>query len=214
MPALGAAFAVLAAFAVADAASGLREAEADVSREANAAARLAWAATAATDGGDAIQANLLAYVDETISREWRGIDQLSAGAGPAFERLVELERAVRVEAASDRLDVPQRSELLAAVDDVSGARRARFAAAEPVAAGVIWLLVLTASALVINATVLTIGRERRAAAVLAGLVLVTGVSIATVVTLGAPFSGSFGASTRPLADVATDLRSDRFQLGT
>lgn len=214
MPALGTAFAVLAAFAVASAASGLRDAESDVSREANAAARLAWASTAAADGGTEIQSKLLAYVDATLDGEWRDIDRVSAGEGAAFDELNQLERAVRAETSAGRLGAPQTAELLGAVDELGGARRSRFAEASPIAGGVVALLVLSAVALVVNATIVTLGRERRATAVVTSLVLVTGLSIASVVTLGSPFSGSFGASQRPLADVATDLRADRFDLGT
>lgn len=212
MPALGTAFAVLAAFAVASAATGLRDAEADVSREANAAARLAWASTATADDGAAIQADLLAYLDATLAGEWRDIDRISPGAAPAFDELNQLERSARGTVDSEELGTPQAGELLGSIDDISGARRSRFAQAAPIEGGVVALLVLSAMALVLNASILTIERERRAAVVLASLVVVTGLSIASVITLGAPFSGSFGASPRPLEDVATDLRADRFQL--
>jgi hypothetical protein len=212
MPALGTAFAVLAAFAVANAATGLRNAETDVSREANSVARLAWASTATADRGSAIQAALLAYVEATLAGEWRGIDRIPPGEGPAFDELNALQQVVRVEASAGQLATPQTGELLASIDDLSSARRSRFAEATPVEVGVVVLLVLSAMALVLNATILTLERGRRAAAVLTSLVVVTGLSIASVLTLGAPFSGSFGASQRPLADVADDLAADRFRL--
>ncbi|HEX9259811.1 MAG TPA: hypothetical protein VF855_09780 [Acidimicrobiales bacterium] len=212
MPALGAAFAVLAAFAVADAAGGLRDAEAAAGREANAAARVAWASTATQDQGVAIRASLLAYLDATLESEWRDIDGISAGEGAAFDELQALERVIRNTARTEDIGTPQTTELLAGLDGVGGARRSRFTEASPVPAGIVILLALSGVALVLTATVISLGRERRATIVLTGLVLVTGLSLATVVTLGSPFSGSFGASPRPLVDVAGDLRADRFRL--
>src|SRR5512139_1240836 len=69
MPALGAAFAVLAAFAVANAATGLRSAQADVTREANAAARLAGSSTAGGEQGTVIRSDLHAYLRATAAGE-------------------------------------------------------------------------------------------------------------------------------------------------
>jgi hypothetical protein len=212
MPALGTAFAVLAAFAVASAATGLRDAETAVSDEANSAARLAWAISSVGPESSVLRSELQTYLDTTLATEWRRIDQISAGQGGAMASLTALERSVRSLAASEQLGTPQRSELLGAIDDIAAARRTRFATATPVAGGVVVLLVLSAVALVLNATVLLLDRRRRVGAMLAGLVVVTGLSISMVITLGAPFSGSFGAAARPLAGVADDLRSGVFEL--
>jgi hypothetical protein len=210
MPALGTAFAVLAAFAVANAALGLRDAEGDVGREATAAARLAWAASSAGAPGEVVLADLQSYLDSTLQSEWHLIDSISAGSGEAFDNLSALERSSRVLAAAEAQGTPQRSEILGAIDDLAAARRSRFSSAEPTASGLIGLLTLSAIALLINASLLTLGRERRLAAVLGSLVVVTAMSIATVIALGAPFSGSFEASKRPIADLAADLRANRF----
>jgi hypothetical protein len=211
MPALGTAFAVLAAFAVANAASGLRDAELDVVQESSAAARLAW--SLAGDGAASTAHPVLqAYLDATIADEWADIDELSPGQGAAVEELTDLERTVRSIAASDELGSAQQAELLVALDGVSSARRGRFAAAEPISSGVVVLLTLSAIALVVNAAVLTLDTRRRVAAMLVGLVAVTGLSIAFTITLGAPFSGSFRVSADPLVDVADDLRNGTFTL--
>jgi hypothetical protein len=77
---------------------------------------------------------------------------------------------------------------------------------------VVILLVLSAIALLLNATVVTLPHKRRAVTTLGSLIVVTGLSIAIVITLGSPFSGSFGASDRPLADVRSDVQANRFEL--
>jgi hypothetical protein len=213
MPAFGTAFAVLAAFAVSNAATGLRDAQLDVGKEATAAAKLAWAATGAGEDGRQVQIDLQSYLDATLATEWRDIDRISAGQGGAFDELTALEQSTRTLAAGEQLGTPQRAELLSALDDLSGARRGRFASATPIAGGVVALLALSAIAMMLNVAVLTLGRERRVSLTLIGLVVVTGMSIACVVTLGGPFSGSFGAGARPLLDVANDLRSGRFTIG-
>jgi hypothetical protein len=44
------------------------------------------------------------------------------------------------------------------------------------------------------------------------LVVVTGLSIALMIAVGAPFSGAFPADTAPLDAVADDLQEGRFTL--
>jgi hypothetical protein len=212
MPALGAAFAVMAAFGVAGAAADLRDAKADVAREASAAARLAWASSGHGSEGQQIQNDLLGYLRATTTGEWEGIDRLTPGDGSAYPSLQRVERGVRALVRDADLGSAAQSELLGALDDLGGARRLRFTVAEPVEVAMVALLLCSALALVINAGILGLRRTDRVAAVVMTLVVVTGLSIALMIAVGAPFSGAFPADTAPLDAVADDLQEGRFTL--
>src|SRR5262245_53369138 len=97
MPALGAAFAILAALTLANEA-GYLTSEGIVSNEAADASNLAWAATTPGIQGNAIQPALRRYLAATRSYEWHGASA-SAGNDPATRSaLAKLERVVRTQA--------------------------------------------------------------------------------------------------------------------
>ena len=78
MPALGAVFAIFAALTLAGEAGYLRTAETQVSDEAAAASRLAWAATSPGVDAVPVQAALHDYMVATRAGEWEEAD--TAGA--------------------------------------------------------------------------------------------------------------------------------------
>ncbi len=205
MPALGAAFGVLVAFTIGSEWVVLRAAQDDVAAEAAAAARLAWAATSPGVETGAVVGALVVYLDTAAGTEFQG-DATETGSAEAFAALGELERTVRAEATGPGVTTATSSELLASLDALTTARRDRFAAAGRRFLGlVLGLLVVSGLALVADAVALTLRFGRRVATLVAGLVAVVAMSIATILAISAPFRGSFTVLPGPIRQVVVDL---------
>src|SRR4051794_27323629 len=190
MPALGAAFAILAALTLANEASSLGAAQAIVSTEAAAASRLAWAATTPGIETAPIHESLHAYLDATRTYEWHD-DAASDGDDAATATaLADLERIVREDAARPEVGSATSTELLASLDGLTSARRDRLAAASGQLPGLyVVTLAVAGIALIANAGVLTIRVRRRTALIVAGLATVIGLSMALLFAIGAPWRG-------------------------
>jgi hypothetical protein len=212
MPALGAAFAILAALTLANEAGYFTSAQGIVSNEAADASRLAWAATTPGVHGTAIQTALSNYLIATRSHEWHG-SNASTGADPATSAaLATLEQAVRAQAVRTALGTPTSTELLGALDSLTSDRRARLAAASKELPGLyVITLTLSAVALIANASALTIRTRPRAALLISGLVAVIGLSIALLFALGTPWRGPIVVSGHPLDAVIHDLADGYFR---
>jgi hypothetical protein len=211
MPALGATFAVLTAITLSSEAGYLKSAQDIVSTEASSAARLAWAATSPPVDGEPIQAALHEYLQTTRRREWNG-DRVARGDDAATAAAIaRLERVVRVEAARSELGTPSSTELLAALDAVTGARRARVAAAAR-DLPLLYVVTLVASglALIANAGVLVAASGRRSALLVVGLAVVVGLSLALLFSLTAPWRGGLVVSGRSIDAVIGDLQTGFF----
>ncbi len=211
MPALGAAFAILAALTLASEATSLGTARTIVSSEASAASRLAWAAT--TPGIDTapIHDSLRAYLDATRTHEWHD-DAAAEGDDPATAAaLADLERTVREDAARPELGSATSTELLASLDALTTGRRDRLAAASRQLPGLyVVTLAVAGIALIANAGVLTIRVRRRTALIVGGLAMVVGLSMALLFAIGAPWRGPLEVGTRPIDAVVSDLDSGYF----
>jgi hypothetical protein len=211
MPALGAAFAILTALTLANEASYLTSAQGIVSNEAADASRLAWAATTPGVHGTSIQTALRRYLVATRTHEWHG-SNASSGNDPATDSTVAaLERAVRAQADRTALGTPTSTELLASMDSLTSDRRARLAAASKELPGLyVITLTLSAVALIVNASALTIRAGARAALLIAGLVAVIGLSGGLLFALGTPWRGPITVSSHPLDAVIHDLANGYF----
>jgi hypothetical protein len=209
MPALGAAFALLAALSLSSEASELRSADEGVANEAAAASRLAWASTTPGVDTDAVQESLLAFLRSTRAEEWSE----TSGAGDPATRtaLVDLERVVRVEAAGPELGSAQAGELLGAVDSVTSLRRERLAtSAHQMPVLYLGVVIAAGLALVVNAAALAVDRHARVAWLTAGLVVVIALVIALLLGITSPFRGGFVADSTPVDVVIVDLGDDGF----
>lgn len=210
MPALGAVFALLAATTIGAEAAQYRSAGDDVSAEAAAASRMAWAATSPGVDTDAIQRELGAYLVSTRATEWREGD--ATGSPTAMAALAKLERGVRTEAASTDLGTPQSSELLASVDSLSSLRRQRLAhASNKLPDGYLLVVLLSGLALVANSAALAVGHRGRAALLTGGLVVVVALALALLIAIASPFAGGFVVGGGPIDAVVADLRAGAFQ---
>jgi len=211
MPALGAAFAILAALTLTNEAGFLGSAQSIVSNEAADASRLAWAATTPEVRGSSIKSALRDYLVATRTFEWHG-SSASNGDDPATaSALATLERAVRTQAVRAVPGTPSSTELLASVDALTSDRRGRLAAASRELPGLYAItLALSAAALIANASALTIRSRTRGALLVSGLVVVVGMSMALVFALGTPWRGPIVVSGHPLDAVARDLANGYF----
>jgi hypothetical protein len=212
MPALGAAFAILAAITLANEAGYLTSAQGIVSNEAADASRLAWAATTPGLQGTTIQSDLGRYLVAIRKYEWHGRN-VGSGNDPATSSAVAvLEQAVRRQADRSVIGTPASTELLSALDALTNDRRARLAAASKELPGLYVLtLALTAIALIANASALTIRSGRRSALLIWGLVSVIGLSMALLFALGTPWRGPITVSGHPIDLVIRDLANSYFR---
>ncbi len=211
MPALGASFAVLMALTLTSEAAHLRSAQDIVTTEAAQASRLAWAATSPNVDTAPIQTALTDYLRATRAREWRGVGQ-SERADPSTARAIaRLERTVRAAAASPAIGTPASTELLAALDAMTSARRERLAAASR-ELPVLYVLTLVVSgiALVVNAGALTFRSSVRTSLLVVGLALVVALSLALLFALSGPWDGPLIVSGQPIDTVVRDLHAGFF----
>ena len=210
MPALGAAFALLAALSLAGEAAETRAAESDVGLEAAAASRLAWGSTSPGLDPDRIQTPLLTYLEATRAREWSLDDH--RGDEETLPALAELEGAVREAAATDGLGSAQAGELLSSLGSVTSLRRQRLTTASHALPDFyVAVVVLSGLALIVNSSALALAAGRRVALLTSGLVVVVALAVALLFALSAPFSGGFVVDDAPIADVISDLRSGVFR---
>jgi hypothetical protein len=207
MPALGAAFAILAALTLANQASALASAQVIVSHEAADASRLAWAATTpGVVGTVAIHAALQDYLGAVRDDEWRDRDALDGNDPATSAALAQLERTVRAEALRPEIGTPTSTELLAALDALTTERRARLAAGGRQLPGLyVITLAIAGVALIANASALTIGVRRRSAFLVVGLAAVIGLSMALLFAIGAPLNGAIHVGGSPIDAVRQQL---------
>ena len=210
MPALGAVFALLAATTIGAEAAQYRSAGDDVSAEAAAASRLAWASTSPGVDTETIQRELVTYLEATRRTEWHEGD--ADGSAATMASLAALERTVRSEAATKDLGSAQAGELLSSLDAMTSLRRQRLAhAANPLPNGYLLVVLMSGLALVANSAALAIAHPRRVALLTGGLVVVVALALALLIAISSPFAGGFVVGGAPLDAVAANLRSGAFE---
>jgi hypothetical protein len=211
MPALGAAFAVLMALTLASEAGYLRSARDTVSDEAAQASRLAWASTSPGVETEPVQTALTQYLRATRAREWtEGVTE-SGHDDVVGEKLADLERVVRAQAARSEIGTPASTELLASLDAVTMGRRTRLAeGSREIPVLYVFTLVASGVVLVMNAGALTFRSSWRTSLLVGGLSVVVGLSIALLFAISEPWEGPLVVSGRPIDAVVDDLGSGFF----
>jgi hypothetical protein len=206
MPALGAVFALLAATTIGAEAVQYRSAGDDVSAEAAAASRMAWAATSPGVDTATIQSQLVAYLGSTRANEWHSVD--ADGSAASLARLHRLERTVRSEAASKTIGTAQAGELLTSLDALTSLRRQRLAhATNQLPDGYLLVVLMSGLALVANSAALAIAHRGRVALLTAGLVVVVALALALLIAIAAPFEGGFVVGGGPIDAVQANIQS-------
>jgi len=213
MPALGGLFGILMALTLASEASYLKTAQDEVSAEAAAASRLAWASTSPGVDTEAIHGAMDEYLVATRTNEWHG-DAAAGGDAAVAAALASLEQVVRAQAARTEIGSPAGTELLASLDALTTSRRERVAAAAR-QLPMLYVLTLVTSgvALIANAGALGLRNRLRTSLLVLGLASVVGLSIALLFALSAPWRGGLLVSGEPIDSVIHDIRSSFFRSG-
>lgn len=214
MPALGAVFAIFAALTLAGEAGYLRTAETQVSDEAAASSRLAWAATSPGVDTVPVHAALRDYLVATRAGEWEDADTPGAGDPETARDLANLERVVRDQAARAGIGTPASTELLASLDAVTSSRRARVSEhSREIPALYVLTLVAAGLALIFNGGAITVRSGLRTAVLAGGLACVVGLSLALLFSITGPWRGPLVVSGSPIDVVISDLESGFFDSG-
>lgn len=210
MPALGAVFALLAATSLGAEAAQFRSAGDDVSAEAAAASRMAWASTSPGVDSATIQKDLGAYLRSTRTYEWDG--RHPAGDPRTMRTLAELERSVRESATSKTVGSAPATELLASLDALTSLRRQRLVTATSEMPALYLVVVLAAGlALVANSAALALTMRGRMAMLTAGLVIVVALALSLLVAISSPFEGGFLVGGRPVDAIRSELAAGSFR---
>jgi hypothetical protein len=212
LPVLGATFAVLAGVTLASEAGYLRNAQDDVSAEAAQASRLGWASTSPGVRSEPIQSALVDYLRATRANEWRELDEGKRADDETAEAIAALEQAVRSESARSELGTPAGTELLASLDGLTVARRARLAAAERGLPG-LYVITLTAGGLALVGTAGALAyrtRSRAQEVLVAGLAGVVGLSLALLLAIAGPWAGPLVVSGTSIDAVVRDIEAGYF----
>lgn len=210
MPGICAIFGIIAGLTLVNQVNNLHHAQEAVSREASAAARLAWA----SDPGpaDSVQVPLERFIEADTGPGW----ELTTGEAlpaPLTTSIQQLQGGVRLLATDGGTRTQAGTEMLTALDDLMTARRERVVAqSTQMPTLFVIALFLAGLAVVFNAAALTVGRPYTWRLIVP-VVAVVAVDIALVIALWLPFSGTIQASRQPLLDVQQQIQERFFELG-
>jgi len=212
MPALGAAFAILAALTLSNEVGRLSSSEMIVSSEAADGARLAWAATMPGVRPAPIHGALRRYLQATRRHEWHGANAAQGNDPATVAAIGTLERRVRSAAVRAANRTSTSTELLASVDAITSDRRARLAAdSKQLPAFYVITVAISGIALITNASALTLRFRPRVAVLVGGLAVVVGLSMALILGLGTISRGPIVVSGGPIDALIRDLGSGYFR---
>ena len=209
MPGLCAIFGIIAGLTLISQVDNWNKAQDAVAREASASARLAWATADAPADQGHIPLRRFLDTDRSVGWELTLDDSLPE---PLAKSIQKLESGVRQAAKAPGTSTPQASEMLAALDDLTTARRERITAqSDHLPDMFLFALFLAGLAVVVNAAALTVGRPQTWRLIVL-LVAVVAVDIALVIALWLPLSGAIQVSDQPLADIVRQLQDGVFVL--
>ena len=214
MPALGVLFAFLSGFAITAMWSAHTTAEANVSREATASEQLAWAATADHVDTAAIQSALLAHLDAVLDTEWPRQDDATPNLVRPSTELTHLEQLVRSSASDPSIGQADAAAMIAAVDQLSIQRSARFGSAKSSMPLPLFVaLVVSGLALCVNSLIVAMAGDSRSRRVTFSILMVVAIDLAVLLILAGPFSGSQRVSNAPLVEVRDLIASGSITAG-
>jgi hypothetical protein len=212
-PALAALFSVMVAFTIVTEAGYLRTAQTVVTVEGTAASRLAWASTTPGVDGAPIRRALTDALDTMVRTDWSGRDETDRTPPAIVRSLRRLESVTRGAAVEPGTPSAVSGELLSTLDSFTSARRDVVAeATRSIPLGYLAVLVITGLALVVNVALLSLAAGRRGLALVIGVVVIVGLSIALLIGVAAPFMGPLQVNHGVLDRVLADLHGGMFRL--
>jgi hypothetical protein len=206
---VGVLYAVLLAFVVIVVWEKFSDSEADVSREAGAAATIYRLVGGIAQGGPALRDGMTAYLNSAITDDWAAMD--GGKSSPATtDALNALYAAALDYRPSDSHGEAVMSEILHQLNTITEARRARLVKASGIVPGVIWLVLFGGAVLTIGFTFFFGTMNLRAQAVMTGaLAMLIFSGLLVIVTIDHPFTGAVKVTPEALLEVIHDLARAR-----
>jgi hypothetical protein len=205
IPALGAMFAFLTAFAINTEWGQLRDAQHAVELEADAAAR--FALVAGSPGLDKVHLRTLLqrYLRLLVDDEWTTLPE-GRGSEEARETLGTIFRETRSLVATSTVSTVNGADLLAAVDSLVSLRRDRLSLASRSMPPALLLLAFASGVvLCLDAVLLALPYRQWEVVTVGGVVVVTALALALVVAVSAPYRGTISVDSRPIEVVLDEL---------
>lgn len=207
VPALGALFAFIAAFAINTEWGQLRDAQLAAEAEGDAAARFALVVESPGLDGPRLRRLLHDYLRHLVDDEWRRLPE-GHGSEAARDALGALFSETRTIVADPATGVVTGTDLLGAVDALVSLRRDRLAQASRTMPPALLLLAFVSGVvLCLDVVVLSLPYGDWEGLTVGGVVVVTALALALVVTVSAPYRGTMSVDPRPLAVVADQVGS-------
>lgn len=211
IPALGALFAFVTSFTVANDWSQHRDAERTTGLEAGAALRLAWASQSPGLDGHRIRHALTAYLRSVVDEEWSTLPDGPGGSDRTAALLGDLERTVREIAGDPATRNAVASDLLSTSASVAVTRRDRLSlAGHDLPVPLFALSFLSGVALALTTVCLASTIDQWTTLVIAGVVVVIALDLALVVSISAPYRGDIAVGPDPIVHVLGELDSGMF----
>lgn len=204
---VGVLYAVLLAFVVIVVWEKFSDAEADVSREAGAAATIYRLVGGIDEGGPALRDGMTAYLNSVIADDWPAMDKGKSSAATT-RALNAVYAAALGYRPADSHGQAVLAEVLSQLNAITEARRARLVKAAGIVPGVIWVVLFGGAALTVGFTFFFGTVNLRAQAVMTGaLAMLIFSGLLVIVTIDHPFTGAVKVEPEALLEVMHDLGS-------
>jgi hypothetical protein len=214
VPALGALFAFLTAFAINTEWGQLRDAQYAAELEGDAAARFALVAESPGLDGPHLRGLLHGYLRDLLADEWPRL-HLGRGSETARDSLAMIFRETRRIVADPATGVVTGTDLLGAVDTLVSLRRDRLALASRTMPSALLLLAgVSGVVLCLDAVLIALPHGQWEVLTVGGVVVVTALSLALIVAISAPYRGTISVDSRPVELVMQEVaRGDLGAIG-
>lgn len=205
VPALGALFAFLAAFAINTEWGQLRDAQHAVELEADAAARFALVVASPGLDGPGLRRLLYRYLHTLVADEWPRLPE-GRGSERARDGLAQLFAETRRIVAAPTTGVVTGTDLLGAVDALVTLRRDRLAhASRSMPPALLLLAFVSGVVLCLDAVLVALPYREWEAITVGGVVIVTALALALVVAISAPYRGTLSVDPHAVALVTEQV---------
>lgn len=204
---VGVLYAVLLAFAVIAVWERFSNSEAQVAKEAGAAATIYRLADAVRgDAGPAIRRQLSDYLKDAIASDWLAMETKAWASESTTAVLNGLYKETLKLSPADARETAILSEILRQLDLLTEARRARLVAASGVVPGILWAVLVGGGFLTVGFTLFFGTENLRAQSVMTGiLALLIFSGLLVIIAIDRPFVGAVKVKPEALSAVLKDL---------
>lgn len=195
---VGVIYAVLLGFAVIVVWEKFHDAEAAVMQEASAASTLYRLSDGlAADAAPRLRDGLTQYLHATIAEDWPAMER--GQESPAVTRTLTAIYDDVLREKPGGTPSPVLSEMLAQLDALTAARRARLQLASGAAPGAVWVVLLVGAVITVGFTFFLASRNLRAQILMVGMLSVLiFLALLVIITIDHPFTGPVHVHPEPL----------------